>query len=74
MKSIYFKIPEGNYFLNFEKVSKRTYLDIASVNTAILVSITSNILSEVNISAGGVAATPLYLFKVSAFLRRKKNQ
>ncbi len=72
MKSIYFKIPEGNYFFNFEKVSKRTYLDIASVNTALLISINDNIITEANISAGGVAATPLYLFKTSSFLKEKE--
>ncbi|MEO8665528.1 MAG: FAD binding domain-containing protein [Ignavibacteria bacterium] len=72
MESIYFRIPEGKYFLNFEKVSKRTYLDIASVNTGILISISNAIITDANISAGGVSATPLYLQKTSAFLKGKE--
>jgi xanthine dehydrogenase small subunit len=35
IKTIRFKKPDGNFYFNFEKVCKRTYLDIASVNTAI---------------------------------------
>jgi xanthine dehydrogenase small subunit len=34
IKSISFKLPTDNSLFNFEKVSKRTHLDIASVNTA----------------------------------------
>ncbi|MEP7146367.1 MAG: FAD binding domain-containing protein [bacterium] len=72
MESIYFKIPDGNYFFNFEKVSKRTYLDIASVNTALFILITNDIITEANISAGGVAATPLLLIETSASLIGKQ--
>ncbi len=71
MESINFKIPEGNYFFNFEKVSKRTYLDIASVNSAILINAENEIIKDVNISTGGVAEIPLYLFKTCDFLRGK---
>ncbi|MEP7169825.1 MAG: (2Fe-2S)-binding protein, partial [Bacteroidota bacterium] len=66
------KIPSGNYFFNFEKVSKRTYLDIASVNSAILISLDNGFITEVNISAGGVSATPLFLYKTSEFLKGKE--
>ncbi|MEO8209680.1 MAG: FAD binding domain-containing protein [bacterium] len=72
MESIYFKLPEGNYYFNFEKVSKRTYLDIASVNTAILIFIENGFVDEINISAGGVAATPLYLLRTCEFLKAKE--
>lgn len=71
MKSIKFKIPEGNYFFNFEKVSKRTFLDIASVNTSILIFLENNLISEIHLSAGGVSATPLYLFRTCEFLKNK---
>lgn len=57
---------------NFEKVSKRTYLDIASVNTAISLKISENLMEDAHISAGGVAPIPLYLRKTSEFLRGKK--
>lgn len=72
MESIEFKIPTGNYFFNFEKVSKRTYLDIASVNSAMLIFVENEVITEVNISAGGVSATPLFLFKTSDFLKDKE--
>ncbi len=64
---------------NFEKVCKRTYLDIASVNTAI--SIKSEPppsaggltrIIEAHVSAGGVAPIPLYLRETSEFLRGKE--
>ena len=71
MESINFKIPEGNYFFNFEKVSKRTYLDIASVNTAVLFYMKDEIITEIHMSAGGVSAVPLYLFKTCDYLKGK---
>jgi xanthine dehydrogenase small subunit len=54
---------------NFEKVSKRTYLDIASVNSAISLCIDGDNISECSLSAGGVSPIPLYLKETSAFLR-----
>jgi len=39
--AIRFKKPTGDFRFNFEKVCKRTYLDIASVNTAISLEIES---------------------------------
>ncbi len=57
---------------NFEKVCKRTYLDIASVNTAISLKVTDNVIEHAHVSIGGVFATPLYLRKTSEFLRSKQ--
>ncbi len=64
---------------NFEKVSKRTYLDIASVNTAISIKSEppasaggSTLIIEAHVSAGGVSPIPLYLRKISEFLRGKE--
>lgn len=37
--AIRFKKPSGDFHFNFEKVCKRTYLDIASVNTAISLTV-----------------------------------
>jgi xanthine dehydrogenase small subunit len=54
---------------NFEKVSKRTFLDIASVNTAISLKTADGKITEAHASAGGVAPIPLYLRKTSEFLR-----
>ncbi len=57
---------------NFEKVSKRTFLDISTVNTAISLKVENNLITGANVSAGGVAPIPLYLQKTSAFLRGKE--
>ncbi|MCP3931823.1 MAG: 2Fe-2S iron-sulfur cluster binding domain-containing protein [Bacteroidetes bacterium] len=69
--SIQFLKPEPSTFFNFEKVSKRTYLDIASVNTAISLTLEGDIIKEVHLSAGGVSPTPLYLSKTVDFLKDK---
>ncbi|MET0753274.1 MAG: FAD binding domain-containing protein [Pyrinomonadaceae bacterium] len=60
-----------NHF-NFEKVSKRTYLDISSVNSAISLKVEDDKIKEAHVSAGGVAPIPLYLEKTSRFLRGKE--
>jgi xanthine dehydrogenase small subunit len=57
---------------NFEKVCKRTYLDIASVNTAISLSVENGSIKNANVSAGGVSPIPLYLRKTSAFLKGRE--
>ncbi len=41
INTIRFKKPGADFYFNFEKVCKRTYLDIASVNTAISLTIES---------------------------------
>lgn len=57
---------------HFKKVSKRTYLDIASVNTAIGIHLDGKLIKEIHASAGGVAAIPKYLFKTCEFLTNKE--
>jgi xanthine dehydrogenase small subunit len=57
---------------NFEKVCKRTYLDIASVNTGLSLKVSDNLIEHAHVSAGGVAPIPLYLRKTSEFLRGKE--
>jgi len=69
--SISFELPGVNTFFNFEKVSKRTNLDIASVNTAICLNLQGDIIQDVRISAGGVAPVPKLLDKTNAFLKDK---
>jgi len=68
LKDIRFKLPNKDSFYNFEKVCKRTHLDIASVNSAIHISIKNDIISEAHVSIGGVAAIPKYLHDTSKFL------
>jgi xanthine dehydrogenase small subunit len=67
-----FTKPTANTFFNFEKVSKRTHLDIASVNTACAAQINEGVISEISISAGGVGPVPMLLSKTNAFLLGKK--
>jgi xanthine dehydrogenase small subunit len=67
-----FKLPSVNSLFSYEKVSRRTYLDIASVNTSMSIETVNDIIKEVHISAGGVAPIPLYLVKTRAFLLNKK--
>lgn len=72
LTSISFSVPTKNTFFNFEKVSKRTHLDIASVNSAMRIRVENNIIEDANVSIGGVAAIPKYLYKTNAFLIGKK--
>jgi xanthine dehydrogenase small subunit len=77
---IRFRKPAEDFHFNFEKVSKRTFLDISSVNSAISLRLSEppfqagglNIIAEAHVSAGGVAPIPLYLKKTSEFLRDRE--
>lgn len=71
LTSVRFTVPGKGTRFNFEKVSKRTYLDIASVNSAIRLELEGDTIREAHISAGGVAATPKYLANTAAFLAGK---
>ncbi len=72
ISSISFNVPIANSHFNFEKVSKRIHLDIASVNTAVQISVTDNEINETHLSAGGVGPIPMYLNETSAFLNGKE--
>ncbi len=71
LKTINFKLPTKASKFNFEKVCKRTHLDIASVNSAILLSFENDKISEAHIAMGGVYEIPRYLHKTSEFLKGK---
>lgn len=72
IEAIVFTPPKNSRF-NFEKVSKRTHLDIASVNSACLLTQSSDgIIEDIHISAGGVAPFPKYLTETASFLKGKK--
>lgn len=71
IEKIWFDLPDRQTHFHFEKVSKRTNLDIASVNSAIRIKKDKQIIFEAGISAGGVAPVPLYLDKASSFLKGK---
>ena len=71
VEKIWFELPGPNAKFNFEKVSKRTHLDIASVNSAISLVVENGIIQTAALSAGGVGPIPLYLKKTSLFLAGK---
>ena len=71
IREVFFELPNANSHFNFEKVSKRTHLDIASVNSAMKIEIKGEIIQHASISAGGVGPTPLYLINASGFLQGK---
>jgi len=71
LTEIRFFCPEIPLKFSFEKVSKRTHLDIASVNSAMLIDHQDKHIKTIHISAGGVAATPLYLHETCQFLQTK---
>jgi xanthine dehydrogenase small subunit len=70
--NITFNLPKPKTKFNFEKVSKRTHLDIASVNTAMSLNMEENYINNVHISIGGVAPIPKYLRETSAYLIGKE--
>ncbi len=72
LEKIFFSLPTGNAHFNFEKVCKRTHLDIATVNTALLLTMQGDVITAAGLSAGGVAAVPFYFSQASSFLTNKK--
>ena len=72
IEKIYFELPSENDLFNFEKVCKRTNLDIASVNSAIYLKMKNDMIVEAGLSAGGVGPVPAYLTKASGYLAGKR--
>lgn len=71
VKGVSFPRPAKNAVFNFEKVSKRPHLDIASVNSAMQIQIEQGVIQQVHLSAGGVAPIPLYLSRTVKYLKGK---
>jgi len=68
LKSIIFPCSDDPPLFSFEKVSRRTHLDIASVNSAISLRMDGDTIHECHLSAGGVSPVPLSLKKTASFL------
>jgi len=68
IQRIEFELPDAQTLFNFEKVSKRTCLDIASVNTAMRIRMSGNTIVRAEISAGGTGPVPAFLTRASASL------
>jgi xanthine dehydrogenase small subunit len=72
IESIHFQLPARSVF-NFEKVCKRTYLDIASVNAACQLHLTDDgTIEDIHLAAGGVAPFPKFLTNTVSFLKGKQ--
>jgi xanthine dehydrogenase small subunit len=65
-------IPLSPAKIDFEKVSKRKCLDIASVNSAIKIRERKGVLSEVGLAIGGVAPVPLFMRNTRRYFLGKK--
>ncbi len=72
LSHISFSIPDEKYLFNYEKVSRRKHLDIASVNTSLCIKTVGDEITVVHLSAGGVAPIPLYLGKAVKYLTNNK--
>ena len=72
IESLSFTLPNENTHFNFEKISKRTYLDIASVNSAMSIKVENGSIVYAHISGGGVGPTPMRLNKTSDSLIGKE--
>lgn len=68
---IIFPIPDLLSKFHFEKVSKRKYLDIATVNSAAQITISGDVITHIHLSGGGIGPTPKYLSETSEFLTGK---
>lgn len=69
LEAIWFELPDHSSMFNFEKVSKRTNLDIASVNSACSLIMNNDIIERALISAGGVAPVPKLLDRTGDYLK-----
>jgi len=69
IETIEFSTPDSRTQFNFEKVCKRTHLDIASVNSAIQITLDKeDRIETVHLSAGGIGPIPMYLTKTAKTL------
>jgi xanthine dehydrogenase small subunit len=72
IEEIFFAVPSAKAVFGFDKVCKRTYLDIASVNAASLIMLSgAGIVEAMHLAAGGVAPFPKYLHNTADFLKGK---
>jgi xanthine dehydrogenase small subunit len=72
LTEIVISLPSSDTKFNFEKVSKRQYLDCAAVNSAISIHCNGNAIDDISISMGGVAPIPLFLKQISSYFIGKQ--
>lgn len=69
LTEIILPLPKAGTKIHFEKVSKRKTLDIASVTSAIKIRAPKGVITEVELSMGGVAPVPLFMKNACEFLQ-----
>ena len=72
LTEIVISLPPSNTKFNWEKVSKRQYLDCAAVNSACAISCEADTIVAISISMGGVAPIPLFLKQTSNYFIGKQ--
>lgn len=68
LERIAFRLPAPDERIGYEKVGKRTHLDIASVCSASRIRIVDGVVVAARLSAGGVASRPLLLERTAEAL------
>lgn len=72
IRSIILPLPGEGWHFHFYKVSKRTHLDIASVNSAVGVGVEDGHIQRIDLALGGVAAIPFLARESMQFLKGKE--
>lgn len=70
VREIRFDTAAAQHF-SYEKVSKRTHLDIAGVNSALSIDQIDGRIVKARLAAGGIGPVPAYLAATGAYLRDK---
>ncbi len=71
LEHLSFEIPGKDSLFNFEKISQRRHLDIASANSSIQLQQADGVIGSIALSSGGVAPIPLCLSKTAEYLTGK---
>ena len=69
---IYFDTPDGKTLFSFEKICKRDFLDMATVNSAMRVVVDNGIIKKASFAVGGLGPTIRYLEKAAGYLVGKR--
>ncbi len=71
---IQFKVPTSRFIFSFEKIGKREFLDLAEVNSAMLIVFENenkdakdNRIREISLSMGGVSPVPMMIGAIKDF-------
>ena len=71
LTEIVIPMPDAATKINWEKVSKRKCLDIASVNSALRMRCEDGVIQEAALAMGGVAPVPLLMMRTNEYLAGK---